>query len=596
MACSAITFPAALTLALNGLDTKYVSMIGSAEFMCDVRTFLIEDTLIGVYREHVASQLAKALLFMSTTIITTWVMYQGYMIISGANKQPVLPMMLKTGKMVLVMSLVSLLAGQSPVIADTVDNFRTLISTAIVGSSIDIYQMVDLNLAIAMVFNMLVDGLVGGQLAGADGNSLTKMAALIGQSGPAVLVSVLSMMAEISLVLAIMLSPLFLMFFLFQQTTSMFWSWVKFLLGTLVSLAVITLLGTIMMDMMMQYAGKVVAAFFLNAAINALGSGVGVSGGYDISASAMQLGALGALATALLTMVPPLIMGFFNSGAAFAGSALMAMGGGGAGVAGVAQAMARSASGGAEGGATGATGGATGAPALGSSGGSSASDNYAASNNQALLARANGNAGLPAPSNGMALGSGARGNANVELLRSQQSGDDFRAGSNMKQSAGAGGSGPGISTPGSGGGSDGSSWTPKYSNGTDVADATFREHPHLGTGGALNVASGSGGGGAVGGSKTIEQSAPMVEALRAPGAAVSTTGSEGAATGSSGSGGGSSRSSDGASGGTSEPVVTASSRFSETPVHRGPGGQYGAAAAIQAPSYRPQPQAPTQTG
>lgn len=517
MPCSAITMPAALTAALAGLDGRYVTMIGQAEFMCDVRAFLIEDTLIGVYREHVASQLAKALLFMSTTIITIWVAYQGFMIITGANRNPVVPMMIKTGKMVLVMSLVALLAGQSPVIADTVDDFRNLISTAIVGSNIDIYQMIDLNLTIAMVFNMLVDSLVGGQLAGADGNSLTKVAALIGQSGPAVLVSVLSLMAEISLVLAVMLSPLFLFFFLFQQTTAMFWSWVKFLLGTMVSLAVITLLGSIMMEMMMNYAGKVVAAFFVNAAFSALSSATGgaVSGGFDISASAMQLGALGALSTALLTMVPPLIMGFFNSGAAFAGSALMAMGGAGAGLAGVTQALsggsgASGAAGasGAQGlpGASGASGvaGGSGAPGLGYSGpqgaGAASGGNTYALPNWAR-GDAGGNAGSAAPLNGNTVGVGAHGNANVARLQYQQSSSEFRGGNNYP----AGGeSSVTARTSGSGPNADGF-----YTNGTTESDDAISGYQErgiaLGTGGLLRPGDSAG---SVGGAQVVAQGTP----------------------------------------------------------------------------------------
>lgn len=542
--------PAALTAALAGLDGRYVTMIGQAEFMCDVRAFLIEDTLIGVYREHVASQLAKALLFMSTTIITIWVAYQGFMIITGANRNPVVPMMIKTGKMVLVMSLVALLAGQSPVIADAVDDFRNLISTAIVGSNIDIYQMIDLNLTIAMVFNMLVDSLVGGQLAGADGNSLTKVAALIGQSGPAVLVSVLSLMAEISLVLAVMLSPLFLFFFLFQQTTAMFWSWVKFLLGTMVSLAVITLLGSIMMEMMMNYAGKVVAAFFVNAAFSALSSATGgaVSGGFDISASAMQLGALGALSTALLTMVPPLIMGFFNSGAAFAGSALMAMGGAGAGLAGVTQALSGGAGATGAGGASGAQGlpgafgasgvaGGSGAPGLGYSGslgaGAASGGNTYALPNWAR-GDSGGNAGSSTPLNGNTVGIGAHGNANVAQLRYQQSGTEFRGGSNYP----AGGeSSVSARTSGSGPNADGF-----YSNGTNVSDATIKHYEQqgvsLGTGGSLGDY-----GGSVGRSRALAQ-APAGAA--APGVAAPER-------------------------------VTAAPVVSDTPTHAMPRGQMGAA-------------------
>lgn len=384
MACPTITLPSLLVTALGALDGKYVSMISGANFMCEVRGYLVEDMLIGTYRDQVASQLATALFYMSTTIMTIWVVYHGFMIMTGGNRQPILPLFLKTGKIALIMSLVSLIAAKSPIIADWVADFQALITAAIVGSDIDLYQMIDINISLAQVFNALVNGLVGGKQVAADGNQLTTIAGLIGQSGPAVLLSVLSVMAEISIVLAIMLAPLFLMFLLFQQTSAMFWTWVKFLLGTMVSLAVITLVGSIVLDMMMRYGGSVVAAFFVNGMLGA----VGVGGGFDIGGSVVQLGALGALSTALLTMVPPLIMQFFNSGASFAAGAMSgAMGGGGAasGMAGMMKSIGGEGGagapaiqgGGASGGALGygGVGGGAGASPVGMTGGGSSMNN-----------------------------------------------------------------------------------------------------------------------------------------------------------------------------------------------------------------------------
>ena len=184
-------------------------------------------------------------------------------------------------------------------------------------------KIIDINLALAQVFNALIDGLVGGQQAGASGKELTTMAGLVGQSGPAMLVSVLAIMAEISITLAIMLAPLFIFFLLFQQTSAMFWTWVKFLLGTMVSLAVLALLSGILLKMMMFYGATVLGAFYLNAAAAGLVS-------VDIGGSAMRMASMGALASALIMLVPPLIMQFFNSGASFAAGAMMGMVGGGA--------------------------------------------------------------------------------------------------------------------------------------------------------------------------------------------------------------------------------------------------------------------------
>lgn len=336
MPCSSAALPAFLLTALGGLDSKYVDMVNDAVFVCSVREYLIDDMLIGTYRELVASRLGTALAYMSTVLMTIWVAYQGFMIISGANRQPVLGLVYKTGKMLLILSVVALVAANSPVIADTVLDFQELVTAVVVEDGTDVYRIIDINLALAQVFNALIDGFVGGAQANAEGKSLTQMAGLIGQSGPAMLVSVMAIMAEISITLAIMLAPLFIFFLLFQQTAGMFWSWAKFLLGTMFSLAVLALVSGILLKMMMMYGATVLAGFFLNA--SPLGSVVSV----DVGGSSMRMAMLGALSTALLVMIPPLIMQFFNSGASFAAGAMMgAMGGGAAagGVVGLTQAM-----------------------------------------------------------------------------------------------------------------------------------------------------------------------------------------------------------------------------------------------------------------
>jgi len=85
----------------------------------------------------------------------------------------------------------------------------------------------------------------------------------------------------------------------------------------------LALLSGVLLKMMLVYGASVVAAFYLNGAIGGLVS-------FDIGGSAMRMASLGALSTALLMLVPPLIMQFFNSGAAFAAGAMAGVMGGGA--------------------------------------------------------------------------------------------------------------------------------------------------------------------------------------------------------------------------------------------------------------------------
>ncbi|MDG5974383.1 integral inner membrane protein of type IV secretion complex (VirB6) [Hydrogenophaga taeniospiralis CCUG 15921] len=507
MTCGDAAVPGFLLAALGMLDPKYIKMIDDAVFMCSIREYLIDDMLIGTYRELVASRLGTALAYLSTAIMTAWVLVQGFTLISGTNRQPVLGLAFKTGKMVFILSLVTLLATKSPVIADTVLDVQALITAAIVGEGTDVYQIIDFNLALAQVFNALVNSLVGGQQVGAQGNALTSLSGMIGQSGPAMLVSVLAMMAEISITLAVMLSPLFIFFLLFQQTASMFWSWAKFLLGTMVSLAVLALLSGVLLKMTMFYGGSVLAAFYINGAL-------GDAGTIDMANSALRMSVMGVLSSMLVMLVPPLIMQFFNSGASFAAGAMTgAMAGGGA----------MAAHGSPSAGLAGALGAMqNGPPALGNGtpggapGGRDAHNeagghgNFAAANNQELLARSRNLAGPDAEAGGGArrgavLGQGLRGLANQSSdamalagLQQRQSTNEFR-----------------------GGASGGWSGSNRVSSADAIEDAVIRD-PALGSGGHLGVHGGGGGARATAQAPTESTAAPVGHPSTASGPATTT--------------------------------------------------------------------------
>lgn len=302
---------------------EYVTTLTDAVFFCTVREYLIEDMLIGTYRDAASARLGTALGMLSTTIVTLWMLYQGFMVISGTNRQPFVGLLFKTGKLVFVLSLVSLVARHSPAIADTVLDFQRLVTTAVVGEDTNVYRMIDINLGLAQVINQVINNLAGGQQAGASGNSLTTTAGLLGQSGPAMITTVLALLAEIAITFAIMLAPLFIFFLLFQQTSSLFWSWAKFLLGTFVSLAALAVVSGIALRMSAIYGASVLAAYYANGS-----EGIGSFVSFDISGSAMRMATLGTLMSAIIISVPPMVMQFFNAGVGFATGAMGGMMGG----------------------------------------------------------------------------------------------------------------------------------------------------------------------------------------------------------------------------------------------------------------------------
>ncbi|MCB2018286.1 MAG: type IV secretion system protein [Hydrogenophaga sp.] len=310
-ACSAAgVLTAGAAFGISG-GADLLTVLQDAFFYCSVRSYIMDDIIQGPYRELVAQKLAIALGMLSTTIMTIWVAYQGFQIITGANRNPIVPLFIQTGKMALILALVSLVAANSPVIVDSVTDFKTLISEAVANGT-DITDLIDLNLGITSLLNSITESMKALD-NGKDPNSITTTVGLIGQSGPAMLTAVLLMLTELSVTFAIMLSPLFIFFLLFQQTQALFWSWAKFLLGALFSLATLTLIGALVLKATAVYGGSVVMAYY---GTNALGVDL-----FDISGSALRLAALGTLMSAILMAIPHTIMQFFSAGAGFAAGA-----------------------------------------------------------------------------------------------------------------------------------------------------------------------------------------------------------------------------------------------------------------------------------
>lgn len=314
-ACSAAgVLAAGATFGLGGITgsgADLLTVLNDAFFYCSVREYIMDDIIQGPYRELVAQKLAMALGVMSTVIMTIWVSYQGFQIIAGANRNPIVPLFIQTGKMVLILSLVGLVAANSPVIVDWVGDFKNLISQAVANGT-DITTLVDLNLGITSLLNSITESMKVVD-NGKDPNAITTTVGLIGQSGPAMLVAVLLMLTELSVTLAIMLAPLFIFFLLFQQTTALFWSWAKFILGALFSMATLTLIGALVLKATAIYGGSVVIAYY-----GGILSGTGL---FDISGSSLRLAALGTLMSAIIMAIPHTIMQFFGAGAGFAAGA-----------------------------------------------------------------------------------------------------------------------------------------------------------------------------------------------------------------------------------------------------------------------------------
>ncbi|PKO69657.1 MAG: hypothetical protein CVU22_04220 [Betaproteobacteria bacterium HGW-Betaproteobacteria-16] len=381
-------------LALFPLPGGFGGGLDDAAFFCHTRAFLLQ----SIFEQAAAAseRIARAIAMLSTTIVTGWVLFHGVGLVSGTHRQPATVLLMSAIKLVVIVALINLTLNSTNDITAFVLSFQDLITQAVVGGDgSSVRTMVDINLFIAQAINQMVESMVGGGQAGVESNRLTNVAGLLGQSGPAMITAVMVMLAEIAIAFGLMLTPLFLFFLLFKATSSLFWSWVKFLMGAFFSLAALALVSGVVLNITASYGLAVALAIFAN-------GGEATGGTVDISGSGMRLAALGALMSAVVVSVPPMIMQFFNAGVGFAAGAMggmmggaMAgrMAGGGTGVPGMVYGGAGGSGGGAGGSASGAgpsQGGQPGLPSPGQTAGESHGGPSGNSTTHQLLSRANG--------------------------------------------------------------------------------------------------------------------------------------------------------------------------------------------------------------
>lgn len=327
----------ALRTVLEGsgyFPDRYISALEDASFYCNLRNYILYDSILDKWMMFVVKNLATVIMSMSTAFVTLWVVMTGLKLMAGNSREPLLDVMFRGAKIVLVLALMSGMMGNTDTIVHTVLGLQSAIATIVTGSGDSLDSLIDMNIGITQVINMVVEDVTNAtaQQENKTGG-LSIFAGLLGQSGPAILTSVLVLLAQIAIVFALMLAPLFIFFLLFKETSSLFWSWAKFLLGSFLSLSFLAIISTIAMSATLSYGLTVMVSFVLNALADggstlAEAAIVLINGSQrvDMSGAAMRMAMMGGLFATLIVAVPPMIMQMFNASIGYASNLMGSMG------------------------------------------------------------------------------------------------------------------------------------------------------------------------------------------------------------------------------------------------------------------------------
>ena len=266
---------------------------------------VIYDFIHSEIDEFAIDLLARTMALVSTaalSVLTLWILIRGYRIVTGQSRQPMLGLVVDALRTTLILGFACGMAlGGSTLYEFLGSDLPKEISRVVTGSNEPVIEQIDRSLALMQVGLTSIDSL---DVAHDPITNKAKTRALwftgIGTAGPALSGGAMLLVNQIALALFIGLGPLFVLSLLFEQTKGLFGRWLYYGIGTMFSLAVLSVMVTLALDMVLAVA----TAFWVSAPLAGNTEG--------ITSLALQQGGLGLILTMLILSAPPMAAQFFN--------------------------------------------------------------------------------------------------------------------------------------------------------------------------------------------------------------------------------------------------------------------------------------------
>jgi type IV secretion system protein VirB6 len=269
------------------------------------------DDRINTFRDNFMQNAMSVVASVAVVLFTAWIMVQGFRILTGQSREPLMGLVVNASRNTLILIAAGTMAlGGSSIQTFFTDTMASGINGMVTGNNDKPEKVIDKNLAYTAVAMAAIDGAQGlNDVTSADNVAAAGRASLIamlGVAGPPMTAAAMLLMYKVALALFIGLGPIFIICLMFKVTEQMFWSWLKYGLGTLFSMAVLSFMVSIVLELTVRVAAALWTGNALTSLIAPGGSTQGLTN------QAMQQGGIGLLMTTLLISAPPMAAAFFG--------------------------------------------------------------------------------------------------------------------------------------------------------------------------------------------------------------------------------------------------------------------------------------------
>ena len=292
-------------MAWTGWLTPKIQSVGDFMFFRLIMSYLSAEI-----REFGIDLLGRVMTWVgigSVTVLTLWILIQGYRIVIGHSRDSMMALAMNSLKATLILSI----ATSAAVYGDRMheflaDDLKNEINYVVTGEHSSPEEAIDRNLGWMQVAMSSIDVL---DVAGDPTLDSAKTRALymvgFGTGGPAIVGGTMLLLYQIAIALFVGLAPLFILCLLFEQTKPLFGRWLHYGVGTMFSMAVLSAMVSIALEMVVR-----VASSFWGAAL--IGKLLDSNFSDGMTSQAMQQGGLGLILTTLIITAPPMAASFFQ--------------------------------------------------------------------------------------------------------------------------------------------------------------------------------------------------------------------------------------------------------------------------------------------
>ncbi|WP_081996490.1 type IV secretion system protein [Luteibacter sp. 9133] len=242
---------------------------------------------------------------IALVLVTLWIMFQGFRILTGQSREPLMATVLNLGRIAVVIGAATTMAfagsGLHQFLTVDLDKEINGLFTgkddATTSSSID-KNLAYTQLALSTINNIQV---VEGDQEMQNAKERSLFIATFGTASPPMAAGAMLLLYQFAMALFIGLGPLFILCLIFDQTKSLFQRWLMYGLGTTFSMALLSVVSSIVLELTIRIS----AAFWVTHAL------VG-NQSEGVSSIAMQQGGIGLLLSTLIISVPPMAAMFFQ--------------------------------------------------------------------------------------------------------------------------------------------------------------------------------------------------------------------------------------------------------------------------------------------